>query len=375
VHRKLNELVVSRLKEPGICWDSHLPGFGVRLGVRTKTFIVSIRRPGFKQPTRLKVGHYPAMSVAEARSRAREMMAGGAPATPKLFGDMVREFLAHGRTRSGRPVRPATLNAYKTVLEGPGRALWHRPVGDIRRREIAAVTASTARQSGTAMASLTRSTLARFWAWLGEVDDEIANPVTGTPNYAVRKRDRVLSDAEIGSLWQATEGPGDFAMIVRILLWTGCRRGEAGGLRWSELNSFSTAKVIWAIPPDRTKNGKELTLPISRQMQSALAAWPQVLGKDTLFGARSQHGFNGWGDAKGRLDAVLRFNRPFVIHDIRRSVETRLAELGVSKEIRSRVLSHDLGDLDASYQHYSFEAEKRQALQRWADCIDDLSAR
>jgi integrase len=113
-------------------------------------------------------------------------------------------------------------------------------------------------------------------------------------------------------------------------------------------------------------------LPIATQMAAALAAWPRIRGRDCLFGNRSPHGFTNWDEAKQKLDASLKFNRPFVLHDIRRTVETRLAELGVNKEVRSRILNHDVGELQESYQHYSFEAEKRGALQRWSDQIDHI---
>jgi hypothetical protein len=61
--RKLTNLVVAKLQpSPHPYWDALLPGFGIRVGARTRTWIVSIRRPGKRNPVRLKLGHFPAMA-------------------------------------------------------------------------------------------------------------------------------------------------------------------------------------------------------------------------------------------------------------------------------------------------------------------------
>jgi integrase len=368
MRKRITDLSVARMREPGEVWDTLLPSFGVRVGARTKTWIVATRRPGSSHPVRLKIGEFPDLSVADARAKAREMMAGGAPAAPVLFKERIEPFLAHGRTRKGRPLRPASIRVYRGILYGTARPLHDKAVADIRRRDISGLLADVEANSGAPMAALTKATLGRFWTWLLETDQADASPVIGTPAYEVPKRSRVLSDAELKAIWAATEEPADFHLIVRLLLWTGCRRSEAGGVRWSDL-----VDGRWEIPGERTKNGQALVLPIARQMSEALGAWPHVADKDTLFGSRSTVGYNSWGDAKARLDAALKFNRAFVLHDLRRTCETRLAKLGVVKEIRSRILNHDVGNIDESYQHHDFMDEKRGALQLWADEIERIA--
>ncbi|MBI3143749.1 MAG: hypothetical protein HYZ18_00480 [Pseudogulbenkiania sp.] len=64
---------------------------------------------------------------------------------------------------------------------------------------------------------------------------------------------------------------------------------------------------------------------------------------------------------------------PFTLADLRRSVETMLAELGVSKDIRARVLSHGIGGVqDTHYDMHDYLAEKRTALDKWADKLQSL---
>jgi integrase len=367
MRKRITDLSVARMKEPGEAWDTLLPSFGVRVGARTKTWIVAARRPGSKHPVRLKVGTFPELSVADARTKAREMMAGGVPAAPVLFREQIDPFLAHGRTRKGRPIRESTKRIYRGVLNGTAKPLHDKAIVDIRRRDISDLLAAVERNSGAPMAALVKATLGRYWSWLLSTDDRITSPVVGTPSYEVPKRKRVLSDAEIRTLWATTEEREDHNLICRLCLWLGLRRGEAGGARWREL-----VDDRWEIPGSRTKNGQPLVLPLPRQVRAALENWPRFVGRDHLFGRTSASGFSGWSSAKGRLDRRLRFNEDFDLHDLRRTCETRLAKLGVSKEVRSRVLNHDIGDIDESYQHHDFLKEKFDALQDWADELERI---
>jgi integrase len=365
MRKKLTDISIAR-KPPSSgrveIWDTVLPAFGIRISSTGKrTWMVAVRRPGAKHPVRLQVGTMPPMSLAEARSAARAMMEGGVPAEPVTFKQLAEEFLEHGRTRKGKPWRPATLRSYRTALFVAAEPLHYRHVHEIRRRDIADLLRAVSTNRGATFAALTRATLGRFWSWLVEIDRVDFNPVVGTPIYEIGKRDRVLSDAELRALWSAIEAPTEYHLIVRLLLWTGARRGEVGGMRWSELGGSE-----WTIPSSRAKNHRALTLPLPRQAQDVLDSPPRFAGRDHLFG-RGSEGFSGWSTAKADLDKQLRFNAPWSLHDCRRSVETRLAELGIAKEIRSRLLNHDVGEIEHRYQHHTFLQEKRQALQLWAD--------
>ena len=125
-----------------------MPGFGIRVGKQTQTWIAAVVRPGAKHPVRLKLGTFPAMSLADARQAARQMMAGGAPPPPVMFGELVEVFLRDGRTRTGRPLRPASLRAYRSILKSTAKPLHGRPVHEIRRRDIAALTRKVGAESG-----------------------------------------------------------------------------------------------------------------------------------------------------------------------------------------------------------------------------------
>jgi len=360
--KRLTDLAIARMGPGPIIWDTLLPCFGIRPGARTKTWIVNA------QGSKHKVGRFPELSVAEARARAREMLEGKRGATPELrFMELAKQFLDHGRTRKGRQLRRTSVDQYRRVFNRYARPLHQREFAGIARRDVAGVIRAVANESGATTASLVRAMLTRLWSYAIEVGVVEYNVVQNTPGYEVRKRSRVLNDIEIAALWRAAEDRSDFNLIMRMLLWTGARRSEVGGMRWSELSGGS-----WLVPPERTKNGRPLELPLPRQAADAIACWPRVVGKDTLFGIWSSSGFSGWSAAKAKLDARLGFDRPWTLHDLRRTVESRLAELGVSKDLRGRLLNHGLDPISAAYDHHHYLPEKQQALQRWADQLDEV---
>ena len=103
--RKLSESIVRSLPPGPPVWDTLLPSFGIRVGKRTKTWVAGVIGP--EPSTRHAQDRRVSSDVARrCRAAARVLLAGDAPATPVKFGELVEQFLADGRTRSGRSLRP-----------------------------------------------------------------------------------------------------------------------------------------------------------------------------------------------------------------------------------------------------------------------------
>jgi integrase len=377
---KLTELSVARLKAPKSgrleVWDTTLPAFGVRITENdARSWIVALRKPGSKHPSRIKLGEPGHMALGDARAKARELMAdpnalaAREKAKAETFGPLAERFLAHGRTKRGRELRANTVKEYRRALLDYAKSLHANPVRDVCRGEIADLIRTVATERGATTAMRTRAALSRFFSWLLANDKVAGNPVMGTEGYETPKRERVLTDGELSAIWAATESPSDFHMIVRLMLWTGTRRSEPGGMAWSELSDG-----IWSIPGSRTKNHRPLALPLPRQALRALDGWHRLVGRDHLFG-RGRSGFQGWSRAKERLDAQLGFARTWDLHDLRRSVETRMAGLGIPKDHVNRVLNHAAGPITERYDLHSYLPEKAAALQRWADELERIIGR
>jgi integrase len=376
---RLTDLSVGRINLPAsgniIWWDTLVVGLGIRIShTGSRTWIIAVRRPG-KNPVRLRFGRFPSMKVAEARAKARDLIAGGGqPATVAGFTQIAEQFLAHRRTRKGRELRQNSVDQYRRAFARYARPLHQRPFAEITRRDVAGVIRDVANESGATTASLVRAMLHRLWSYAIEVGEVEYNVVTGTPGYEVRKRSRVLMDGEIATIWAATEDRSEFGLIMRMLLWTGARRSEVGGMRWSEITGSTGEPLIWTVPGSRTKNHRDLILPLPHQAVAALQAWPRVVGQDTLFGTRNSSGFGNWSNAKRRLDARLGFAQSWDLHDIRRTVETRLVGLGVPKDHVNRLLNHAQDPIGEAYNRHEYLHEKELALKRWAAELDRITA-
>jgi integrase len=211
-----------------------------------------------------------------------------------------------------------------------------------------------------------------FFVWALKMGYIEQNPVLGTikPKESAG-RSRVLSDAELAAVWRAC-GDDDLGRIVRLLILTACRRQEIGGLRWCELHAD---RGTWTLPAERSKNGRAHTLPLPEAAWQIIASVPRLAHRDHLFGVRAD-GFRGWYDAKLELDQKLGDTvAPFLLHDIRRTVATRLADHGVPRHIIEQILNHQSGHkagIAGIYNRSSYEREAKAALALWADHVRAL---
>ena len=281
-----------------IFWDDELPGFGLRLRGGTRRFVIQYRFAG--QSRRESLGDPRKVSLDDARRAARARFAklelgvdpGAERAKAKAAAEAARLTLALVSDRyleARKPVvRPATHAAITRDLKLHWAPLRKRPIESIKRPDIAARLGEITRGSGRAAAKRARVSLSAMYSWaMGEGLCEV-NPVVATNNPAegAKPRERVLSDDELRVVWRAC-ADDDFGRVVRLLMLTGCRRDEIGGLRWDEIDSNSG---VLTIPGTRTKNHRELKLPLPR---AALAILPPRPEDDR------EHVF-GRGEASGR---------------------------------------------------------------------------
>jgi integrase len=399
---KLSDKIMASLPAPAtgnkLTYDSEVKGFAARVtAASVRGFVLNYRCQGRER--RITIGQFPAWGTVAARNEAKrlrrlvdqgidplaEREAERHADTEGLFEAFAEEFLKHGRKKRGLPLRPATKKEYRRALLTYATPLHGKRLAEIRRGEIASLIRDVATERGEVTAMRTRAALSRLYTWAIANGHAEVNPISGTEGYATPKRSRKLSDLELRTIWAVTAESDDFNLIVRLALWTGTRRGEPGGMADSELEGSE-----WTVPGARTKNGRALVLPLSRQAVDALAAWPRAEGRDVLFG-QGRSGFQGWSKAKNQLDErMLKHMRklaqeqgqdpekvklvPWTLHDCRRVVETRMAGLGIPKEIANRVLNHAVGPITEAYDLYDYLPEKRAALQKWANELDRIVA-
>jgi integrase len=184
----------------------------------------------------------------------------------------------------------------------------------------------------------------------------------------IRTRDRVLTDPELRAIWQAC-GENDFGWIIRLLMLTGARRDEIGGLCRSEVD---LDKGLLEIPGGRTKNHHPLQLSLPSVAVSILESVPQREGRDSFFGG-GEGPFGAWSYSTLTLGARIAEMQgapiaAWRIHDIRRTVATGMGELGVQPHIIEAVLnprSGHKGGVAGVYNRATYESEIKRALALW----------
>jgi integrase len=190
-------------------------------------------------------------------------------------------------------------------------------------------------------------------------------------------RERALSEAELAAIWtaSATEPPKPRAFI-RLMILTGCRRAEAAGIATGEVDR---AAGIWRLPAKRSKNRRAHVMPLCGLALAELdAVWPEhaeEAGDDwRLLGAHGS-AFVGFSKLKKRIDAKANI-APWCWHDLRRTVRTGLARLGVDRLHAERALNHVSGQsrVERTYDTHDYEAETLAALRRWQAYVASLVA-
>src|SRR5262249_44631443 len=145
-------------------------------------------------------------------------------------------------------------------------------LGQIDRRKVAILLGEIETTSGPVSRNRARSAFSAFFSWCITEGLLNANPVMGTARANEKgSRERVLAPDELRTLWHAL-GEDRFSDIVRLLLLTGQRRTEIGGLQWSEVD---LARKLIVLPPERTKNGRQHELPLSHQALAIVERQPR----------------------------------------------------------------------------------------------------
>jgi integrase len=372
-------------KTDHIEWDDDCPGLGVRLRGGSKRWTVQYRVGS--QQRRESLGDVRKLNVEDARKIARQRFAkvelGVDPAAERAQAKAQAALAAltlgvvsdRYLEAKERVLRQSTHKASRRYFELHWQPLRDRPIEVIKRAEVAARLQEIISVHGRTAAARARERLSAFYTWAMKEGLCEANPVVATndPGNGILPRDRVLSDDELRTIWKACEkdAAGGFGDIVRLLLLTGARREEIGGLRWSELDLRTGVMII---PGTRTKNHKPLELTLPSPALEMLGLVPRHEGRDFVFGRNDDAPFSGWSAGKLRLDARIAMMTgkslaPWVLHDLRRTMRTGLSVIGVQPHIAELVINHVKGGVEAIYDRHTYRAEIKAALARWAERI------
>jgi integrase len=393
--RKLTDRALASLKPARAgqryeVMDEVTRGFGVRVyDSGRKSFFLATRYPGSSNPTRRSLGEYPTYSLAEARERAdqwRKLIRDGKD--PKIEEEGKR--LAERRSAESNFTRVAE-EFLRRHVKGQRRAYdaeravrkhligrWgDRDVTGISRSDVVAMAEEIAEHAPYMAHNVLGHARSLFnWAinrGTYGLESSPCDRVRPTSLIGQRQpRQRVLTDPEIKAFWAATETLGyPFRDLYRLLLLTGVRLNEASSARSQE---FDIAKRVWTVPPERFKSNASHLVPLSDPVIQLLDGLPRFSGGDYLFSFN--HGKSAvasFDRQKAKLDCAMGDGvKPWVVHDLRRTVRTRLASLRVPDMVAEMVLGHGRKGLQRVYDQHTYEPEMREALELWAERLRDV---
>ena len=313
---------------------------------------------------RIKLGDVGVVKLADAREQARNILAERQLGMRQASGTETYEralavFLEAATAKN----RERTVRDYTRLLTRHGFGA--EKLGDITPRDIhrkldrLADTPSEQRHALAALKILFRFCVRRHLLDTTPMDriERMGRP---------KSRERVLTDPEVTSVWLACEGQGTFGQIARLCILLGQRRSEIGLLRWSYINE--TERTI-TLPSEMTKNRRQHTFPYGYMTAAILAEIPKG---DYLFPARKtwrQGGtvYNAWNKDKAKLDIASGVH-DWVLHDLRRTLVSSWAALGVRLEVTEKYINHvsgTHGGIVGVYQRHSFLPEMREAINKW----------
>lgn len=338
-------------------------GEGLYVRVRasgTKTFVFRSQAGGSSRW--VSIGTYPEMSLAEARREAT-LLRGRALATPMTFAEAWERYERHILRTLRRPENYQFL-AGTYLLPQLGKKTLHT----ITRADVSKVLqgvvdrgAITAAKRALSVARLLFG-FAEAHGWLDEnVLEKFGAGALGAP---YRSRTRHLSPTEIhdlvACLRRAPQLPHQRKLAYGLLLLTGQRRSEVLGMQAAEIRG-----AWWIIPAARTKSLREQHVYLNVQ---ARVLWQDAVRR---YGETPFRGIRGEIFSDGFRKLVLRNALAHcTVHDLRRTMATRLADEGVAPHVIEKMLNHQMTGVMAVYNRAKYLPEQRAAWRLWGALVN-----
>lgn len=394
----------SRMEVP----DGLLPGlYFVVQPTGSRSWAVRYRFAG--RPRKHTLGSYPAIDLSDARELGRNALRAVAEgrdpgdekkaarsteaSRPRNLFEAVAESFVHRYAKAN--TRESTWRETERILDKDVLPHWRgRDVREIGRRNVIELLDHVIDRGAPIHANRVLAVVRRLFGWAVERGIVETSPCqhVRAPT-AERSRDRILSDDELRIVWRvATEDGWPFGRLVQLLILTGQRRDEVAEMRWLELDLGAR---LWTLPRERSKNDTAHEVPLSDQALAIIERLPRIAGKAKLvFTTTGETPMSGFSRGKERLDKLVladlqeaarrsggdpdKVEPPdrWTLHDLRRTMASGMARLGIQLPIIEKVLNHSSGSfagIVGVYQRHSFSDEKRAALERWARFVIELS--
>ncbi|HFS5811133.1 TPA: tyrosine-type recombinase/integrase [Citrobacter farmeri] len=187
------------------------------------------------------------------------------------------------------------------------------------------------------------------------------------------KRDREHTRQELADIWRESTGmkfKPYYASLIRLLVVFGCRSQE---VRLSRLAEWDMQEWVWTVPKEHSKGGERIVRPVPEAIQPFIRKLSEQ-HKDSglLLGEiKNDTAVSQWGR---KAHKRLGHEKPWTLHDIRRTFSTTLNNMGIAPHVVEQLLGHTLGGVMAVYNRSQYLPEKLDALNKWMDRLELLTA-
>jgi len=341
-----------------------------------------------KQQPLVTIGDYPAVSLQDARTRARryaEIVSDGVSpvadakkdrgATKSLdsvraFADFWYESEIATKSLTYRSVTRRALD--KDIFP----AIGNKALMEVNAGDVLAICDKVKGRGAPQMALFTRNVVKRIYEYAISRQAATINPgqqlvarYIATP----QSRTRVLSPDEVGAVLRsvyASDMSRAYKLALHLLVVTMVRKSELIESEWSE---FDLNEGVWRIPAERMKKDREHWVYLSAQAVSMLREL-RTLSHSERFVFPMRRGYEDKPIAKSTLNQAVRAMscnvQHFVIHDFRRTASTHLHEMGHSSDAIEKALAHSIKGIKGVYNRAEYADERRKISQLWANFVD-----
>jgi integrase len=363
--RKLTTIAIPTLAA-GEWYDQGVTGLILRVGVKRRTW--QFRYHGGGAYHRKPIGHFPAMGLSEARDAARKLLDRADRGIP------VEAHAPHPRAASALTLG-ALLDRYEALRAREGqrsrslpkamRLLRHhlRPYLSLPAEQFSKADLRASRdamvEAGTVIAAnRLLGYLGPILRWAAQEDLISVNFVPAIRRAPEQKRERVLTKQEITAIWRACDRlANNYGRLVRFLLLTAQRRGEAASLRHGDIIDGR-----WKQVENKASRPHSLPLP-----PLALRLIGQGDARDYAFAGRDGK-IGGFAELKRALDKTSGVS-DWRLHDLRRTAASSMQDLGIRNEVVQSILNHAVPGVGGVYLRSELEKQKAEALATWAAAL------
>lgn len=380
---KITDHSVNKIKYPTegqvFYWDTKLSRFGIRVGIKTKTFICEKKTNG--KTTRVSLGAYPAISVTDARKKAAKTLTslsdGINPNTEKKEMRMKSITLheVYLDYIKSRDLRKDTLYQYQAAICQGYKNWLHLEMRSITKDMIEQQHERFNRERGPQQANkFTRTLRALFNFTIAkyEINDKPVvnlNPVERMSqarlwNKPARRTGHLNAHHLNAWFKEVNKQPNDTIRdYLQFVLFTGARRREASSLLWSDIHMENRSFII-----REPKNHNTIELPLSSFLYELLNKRERI----------NDYVFHSPRSASGHIEEPKKvvksigeaIDHHFTIHDLRRTFITFAESLDISQYALKALVNHKMSSSDVTAGYLQISVDRlRKPMQSISDFI------